>query len=172
MVHEEYFNYMYHLVANGTNYYSLLRLLDSIDFVALIPMDENRIADGISFRYRFALETGNNPDIVSEELADKKCSILEMMVALAFRVEENITCDPDMGDRTSQWFWVMMSSLGLSNMDDYHFNYEKAIDIIKTFLNREYLPNGKGGLFYIENPREDLRNVEYWKQCMWKINEY
>ena len=41
-----------------------------------------------------------------------------MMIALAIRCEEHIMDDPDAGDRTGQWFWSMLVSLGLGSMDE------------------------------------------------------
>lgn len=78
--------------------------------------------------------------------------------------------DPAMGDRTSQWFWGMVSSLGLNHMMDSLFDEQVVDNVITTFLNREYQPNGKGGLFTIKNYKRDLRTVEIWVQLGWYIN--
>ena len=93
-----------------------------------------------------------------------------MMVALAIRCEETIMDDTEYGDRTGQWFWKMISSLGLSSMSDDMFDKKYATYVINRFLNREYEPNGKGGLFTINNCDEDLRNVEIWYQLCWYLD--
>ena len=80
--------------------------------------------------------------------------------------------DIDIGDRTSVWFWNMIDNLGLSDMSDAHFNQPYVDDVIFRFLNRDYLPNGQGGLFTINNCSEDLRNVEIWYQLCWYLNAY
>lgn len=54
---------------------------------------------------------------------------LEMIIALAIRLEEHIMDDPDIGNRTGQWFWDMIVSLGLGS--------EGLIDVIRRFLNRD-----------------------------------
>ena len=100
------------------------------------------------------------------------CSVLEMMIAMAYRGEEQIMDDYNYGDRTGQWFWNMLSSLGLSKMSDLYFDEAYVSDIINRFLNREYEPNGKGGLFTIENTEYDLREVDIWTQFMWYLEDF
>ena len=87
-------------------------------------------------------------------------------------ITQAIMYDPDEGDRTSVCFWEMIHSLGLENMSDAHFNQDYVDDIIFRFMNREYLPNGQGGLFTIDNCDEDLRTVEIWYQLCWYLNTY
>lgn len=70
----------------------------------------------------------------------------------------------DVGNRTGQWFWGMITSLGLQGMNDSNFDMYKVNNILNTFLERKYLPNGRGGLFTLEHPDRDLRNVEIWYQ--------
>ena len=45
-------------------------------------------------------------------------------------------------------------------------------DVIKRFLDRDYEPNGKGGLFTIKNCRQDLRKVEIWYQLCWYLDSF
>ena len=75
-------------------------------------------------------------------------------------------CDPDKGDRTTQWFWAMITSLGLSSMTDYNYNEWLVNDVITRFLNREYDQNGKGGLFTIRRWDRDARDAEIWHQLL------
>jgi hypothetical protein len=91
-----------------------------------------------------------------------------MMVALASECEETMD-DPNVGDRTGQWFWGMIVNLGLGSMADYNFDYDYVDGVIQRFLNREYEPNGRGGLFTIRNCTEDLRTVEIWSQLCWYL---
>ena len=171
----EYFDWVCHFIRDDAHfekasYQKLLRFLHTIDFTYLIRMDKNRAEDGTDLRYRFAYDNGYGYDLVTEELSDRPCSVLEMMVALAVRCEEHIMEDYKYGDRTSQWFWVMVDSLGLQDMDDQNFDQVKANRVIRKFLNREYRPNGKGGLFTIENCPYDLREVEIWYQLNYYLN--
>ena len=95
-----------------------------------------------------------------------------MMVALAVRCEEHIMGDPAMGDRTGLWFWEMVHSMGLSSMDDDRFDPERANGIITRFNERTYRPNGKGGLFTVNQCPDDLRELEIWYQMMRYLNKY
>lgn len=170
-IKKEYFEWMYNLMCDGRfadtiTYRRLFKLLHSTEFVYFVPYDENRAEDGISLRYHYCV-TNNCEDL--EHCLDGPCSILEMMVALAIN-EEHIMSNPDRGDRTAQWFWSMISSLGLSGMTDYNFDEEFVNDSIAKFLNREYSPDGKGGLFTIRKWNRDARTAEIWHQLLAYLN--
>lgn len=172
----EYFEWMYHLVCsndlyNKLRYRKLLYFLHSVTFYPLLDMDDNRRIDGIDFRYRFGYENGYSNEYIKENLDTRDCSVLEMMIALAFRVEEEITDNYLYGNRTGQWFWNMIVSLGLGQMDDKRFDLDYCKNVINTFLQRHYQPNGKGGLFTIDNPIKNLNEVDIWCQFMWKLNQ-
>ena len=146
------------------SYMKLLEYLHRIEFRYLIPMDQNRAMDGIDLRWRFTLEEGSELDM------DEPCSVLEMLIALAIRCEENIMDDPAVGDRTGQWFWGMIVNLGLGSMTDARFDRYFVDDVIERFLNREYEPDGRGGLFKIRDCDYDLRDVEIWHQLLWYLD--
>lgn len=175
-IKDAYFNWICDMVlddcfSDNVSYIRLLTRLDETEFTYIVPRDRNRAADGVDLRYRFALrhEKELSIDYVLDEL-DGPCSVLEMMVALAIRCEENIMDNALYGDRTVQWFWQMISSLGLSDMTDAMYDQEKVDYILKRFLNRRYSSNGKGGLFTIRNCDKDLRKVEIWFQLCWYLD--
>ena len=148
----------------------IITLLHNIEFRYSIPMDANREEDGIDLRYRFITEVGipkNYQEVYG--YLDGPCSVLEMMIALAIRCEESIMDDPDIGDRTSEWFWLMMKNLGLDYMSDRKFDRDIAEEKISIFLDRKYKRNGEGGLFIV-NGRRDLRKVEIWYQMCWYLD--
>lgn len=150
----------------GKHYRDLLNMLNNIEFTYLIPMDENRLSDGLDLRGIFACECGIPHIAIKRGLDMDVCSVLEVMVALAIRMETNIMDDTDCGDRTAVWFWTMIESLGLSDMDDERFECTEVENIIETFLDRQYESNGKGSLFYVPSSEYDMREMEIWKQ-MW-----
>lgn len=168
-----YFDWLYDMMcdgryADGISYRKLFAQLHRMEFIYLIDMDENRAYDGIDLRYRFALDNGYID--IYEDYLYGPCSVLEMIVGLAVRCEEHIMDDPSMGDRTRQWFWQMIVNLGLGAMDDTHYDKRYVIDIVDRLLNREYAPNGRGGLFTIRNCDTDLRDVEIIYQLYWYLN--
>lgn len=166
----EYFEWLFNLVCGEEyskqfSYRKLLTRLHDTGFRYLIPDDRNRAEDGVDLRYRFIWLHDYN-DMYDEimDILDGPCSILEMMVALSIRCEENIMDDPNIGDRTSQWFWGMVINLGLGSMYDSRFDKRYVDEIINVFLDRKYEPNGKGGLFTIRDSERDLRKVAIWHQ--------
>ena len=78
--------------------------------------------------------------------------------------------DDTVGNRTGQWFWNMIVSLGLGSMSDSRYNEREVDRILDIFLNRTYEANGRGGLFTIEDCTYDLRAVDIWYQMMWYLN--
>lgn len=176
ILNNEYFDWMHNLVCNDRrsrrlSYRKLLSYLHDKDFTYIIELDGNRAEDGMELRYRFGDERGYREPQIAYYLDNRPCSILEMMVALAIRCEEHIMDDPDIGDRTGQWFWDMISNLGLMYMDDTNFDEQYTDEIIDRLLNREYESDGEGGLFTVRNRREDLRTVEIWYQMCWYLND-
>lgn len=171
-VEEKYFEWMYDLMCDDEygdeySYRKLFRYLHNMDFIYIIPRDANRAADGIDLRYRFAWDTGN---ACADSELEGPCSVLEMIIALAIRCEETIMDDPAIGDRTSQWFWKMIVNLGLGDMIDMRFDEIYVRDVIDRFLNREFKPDGRGGLFTIKDCDYDLRDIEIWTILCWYLN--
>jgi len=134
-------------------------------------MDNNRAEDGIDLRFRFGYEHNYIRSKIDKYLDTGPCSILEMMISLSFRCED-IMSDPEYNNRLDQWFWNMLKSLGLHTMDDDRFNPNKIDKTIMIFLNRDYQPNGQGGLFTLKKPKYDLRQAEIWYQMCWYLDEF
>lgn len=156
--------------ASRVSYHKLLQFLHTVEFRWIIDSDENRAEDGINMRWRFAVYKGHeeDPDEILDIL-EGPCSVLEMMIALAIRCED-IMDDPSVGDRTPQWFWNMIANLGLGTMHDDHFDKSSVRNILDRFMNREYEPTGRGGLFRLRSCRADLREVEIWYQMCWYLD--
>ena len=171
---ERYFEWLCNVVVDDEysefQYNKLFRYLFDTPFIVYLPYDENRASDGIDLRYYYA-EHNDIPLIVAASaLDDRECSVLEMMIALAIRMERDIMDSIEYGDRTGQWFWNMIFSLGLEHLEDWNFDENEANEIITRFLTRQYSPDGRGGLFTIPNCKRDLRDVEIWYQMNWYLN--
>lgn len=168
MAKNRYFEWMFGLICGRRQqcYRRLLSLLHDIEFTYSIPLDRNRAQDGIDLRRRFEYERRQ-----PRGESDKPCSVLEMMIALSIRCEEHIMDDPDIGNRTSQWFWEMINNIGLEDMTDEGFDEDFVRYKIDILLNREYEPNGEGGLFVVEDCDYDLRTIEIWYQMCWHLND-
>lgn len=149
---------------NIQNYNRLFNLLYSTRFRWSVKNDANRAADGISLRNRIAKDP---------HLADTlgPCRVLEMLIALAIRCEDDIMQEKSQGDRTAIWFWTMIENLDLAMMTDPYFNVEYVKSIVSRFLDRRFSRNGYGSIFFANNRKEDFRSVEFWDQMCWFLAE-
>lgn len=171
-VRNRYFEWLYNYACKGrlnknTTYRKLFANLHNTQFDFYIRNDVNRAMDGVNLRYRFGTVIGDDRAF---DILDEPCSVLEMILALAIRIEEQIMDDPSYGDRTQQWFWMMLSNIGIGGMSDDIYDETYVNEQIYRFLERRYEPNGRGGLFYIRDCEQDLRDVEIWTQVCWYLN--
>lgn len=171
-IEKEYFEWMSDIVCknrydHSISFRKLLSYLHNVEFKYNILNDSDRAHDGVNLRRRFALSAVTEYDYTMDCL-EGPCSVLEMMVALAIRCEETIMTNPQIGDRTAQWFWKMVVSLGLGSMTDDRFDECYVEETITRFLNRKYEPDGHGGLFIVKG--KDLRSVPIWTQMCYFLD--
>lgn len=137
-----------------------------------IPLDENRALDGVNLRSQFDEQYGGLYEINSY-LGEDRCSWLEMMIALAIRLESEIMADSRIGNRTGDWFWIAITNLGLNNMVDGYFDSRYTNECLQRFEDRKYNSDGSGGGMYILSnpmPNRDMRG-EVWYQLNWYMTE-
>lgn len=158
-----YFEHLCQLInfegVSYTRYTKLLSYLYNIEFKWIIFNDKNRASDGLALREDY---------FQGEDVLQRPCSVLEMLIAIAFRCEYDIMHDPKVGDMTGKWFFMMLDNAGLLAFDDYNFDIDAVSSIIFRCLDRTYLPSGEGGFFPLKHPNEDMRYVEIWSQ----LNRY
>lgn len=140
----------------------LLEFLHDIQFYWEIDFDENRALDGVDLRRNFC----EDHDVIFVRC----CSVLEMLVALAIRID-----DEYLGDGRSEHpeiiFWEMLENLGISHMHDRILN-ERIVDFaVRTWLNRNFKPNGNGSIFPLKHTNRDQRDIEIWSQMQEYLNE-
>lgn len=174
-INQKYFQWLYDFVCRGkryrrASYKKLLTLLHTSDFYYILPRDANRYEDGIQLRYRFGCENDIPDYVVAKFLDDRPCSVLEMMAALCLRCAESITSSSD-GDRASELFIEMITSMGLGGMSDSRFHKRAAQQAVTRLLERNYERDGTGGLFTVPSCSKDLRSVEIWYQMMFYLDE-
>lgn len=171
-INNRYFNWIYDSMCkkrypDSISYRKLFMHLHNTEFIYGLRNDASRAEDGLSLRYRFAYFHPELDD--AERYIEGPCSVLEMMFALAIRCEE-VMDNAAYGDRTGQWFWNMIVSLGLGSMDDSVYDRKYVNEILDRFMDRRYEPNGEGGLFTIYDCDRDLRDIELWWQMCWYLN--
>jgi hypothetical protein len=135
--------------------------MHQVEFSALVPYDENRIAVAAGLRNQFQKFTG---PLGPEELSDlltPNASVFEVLVGLAGSADDMIPLT------LRTWFQIFIENLGLDRYDDDYVMKRStwpAERIINTFNNRSYRPNGRGGIFPLKHPQHDQREVELWYQ--------
>lgn len=175
-IREDYFRWLCDLVGGvtehqSTSYRGLLYALFEKEFYPFVPNDDNRASDGVFLRDEYTQSEGNTG---VKYPIQGPCRVLEMMVALARRCEDDIMYSPEKGDQTRNWFFSMIKNLGLETYTDDNFDFksqEKIAKVIDNMVDRNYSENGDGGLFPLKNPSQDQRKVEIWFQLVSWLNE-
>lgn len=138
-------------------YWRMLRTLYAKEFVWFVPNDDNRLADGRDLRYEFIEDRRYQG--VSIDAIHNGCSMLELLIGLARRLSFEAEGEP------RSWFWQLIENLDLEKFNDNTRLPEEAIDdALDQVIFRTYRRNGQGGLFPLNHPNEDQRNVEIWYQ--------
>ena len=163
MTYKEWLLEKIHFYDQKRSFIFLIDYLMETQFVWSVANDDNRATDGIDLRYEYGKGAG----------WEGPCSVLEMMIALAQRIENNIMGEPGEEDQTYFWFWEMIKNLGLYTYDDSHFGYATVDYIVQNWLMRKFRADGIGGAFPLRYPAEDQRGVEIWFQmCNWLNENY
>lgn len=159
---EQYLAWLYGQVAevktrrSSRTYWDLLKQLHCIEFVWLVPNDDNRAEDGRDLRNEWmgSLDMSVDPDWY--ELG---CSFLEMLIGVTRRLAFETEHDQD------YWFWHLLNNLELLGCHDRsHYSADEVEEKISAVIWRTYDRRGNGGLFPLRSSRRDQRRVEIWYQ--------
>lgn len=152
-------------------YFELALKLFKTRFMAFVPNDDNRVSDARCLRDEFALSESSFTDY--SVLDTEGASMLEVMIALCKRFDNDVMMTENGIDRSKEWFWEMLKNCDLDTFVDSEFMSEKNLDnsvgqecdaIIKRVNDREYEGDGKGGFFPLKHPKCDQRKVQLWMQ--------
>lgn len=149
------------------DYLLLLQTLHRIDYVWRLPMDSNRAQDGLMLRATYMMEQGYIPNIITEDGDVPPASVLEVLIALSYRCENDIIGE----NHPDRWFWIAIQNMDLMKCSDDHFNSDYVRQQIDIWLEGRYRKNGQGGPFPLRWPQGDQRNKELWVQMEAFINE-
>lgn len=178
-----YFEWLMSLIAfdgeeayEPSEYRELLDILLATEFYWSLELDGNRAYDGLHLRALYSDDYPRDGRRLARVMPEQ-CSVLEMLIALARRCENEIMYDPDFGDRTGLWFWIMVENLGLTAFPDRVFRKNRrwaskcVCDVVETFLDRGYEADGTGSIFSIRGFQSDMRETELWYQMQYYLNE-
>lgn len=142
----------------------LMEQLHATPFTYSIPMDKNRENDGLYLRLDFCKEKGLNPHSLDFY---EECSVLEMLVALSIRIENEYIGDP-MNLHPEEFFWKMLQNLELDRENNRKIEGGRVGSILRTWLDREFKWNGVGSPFPIGQKwkKTDQRKLQIWDQAM------
>lgn len=173
----EYFDWLCSLVhpeKQKLYWDEVLWFLQATEFVYRHPKDVNREYDGLALRDEFRAVFGASRGITEHDMAVLDnllggCTVLEMLVALARRGENDIMHDPELGDRSEKWFWIMLNNLDLGQFAyrgalNVEQNCEKMAEILGCFLERKYPKTGQGSIFRSKSAEIDMKRTELWGQ--------
>lgn len=160
--------------SSAKSYWILAKDLFKKEFYWTVPNDDNRAQDGKDLRNIFADNNGYSKQ--ERDYLDGPCSMLEMLIALSRRIEDTMA-DPDKGDQTVRWFWMLIKNMGLDKFTDEDYAdlcgpiiVEQILDEV---LDRSYKRSGKGGLFPLKSTKKDQRKVEIWYQmCAYLLENF
>lgn len=162
ITHDEYFEWLMQIIEGPREYSYVLERLYNTEFYSPVPRDDNRAVDGVELRYMYQDET----DDICEK--DGCCSVLEMMIGLAMRIDNDYLYEYIYGDRTAEWFWEMMHNLRLDYYDDYNYDPDEVRYILEKFLDRKYGKHGQNSLFPCQFAGQKWKDLEIWYQ----LNRY
>lgn len=138
-------------------YIDLLKILYRTEFICLLAGDENRKADGFELRTDFLRETRSEKD---QHWLNSPCSVLEVFIAFSYRA--SFETDTPAKD----WFWVFITNLGLDRYQTQISTPDvRTVErVLETFMYRLYDYSGYGGMFPLQEPKEDQTKLEIWFQ--------
>lgn len=159
-------------LAKYKKYRKIFEVLHDIDYIYVMERDKNRLSDGLGLRRDFENAIHDRYPHLVDEFHNRRCSVMEMLVALAIRVDTSILCDPMSGEETPyKFFMEMIENLRLDQFKGMHFDAHGVRLIISLWMRRNFKPNGEGSPFPVKNDDRDQRKLETWDQVNSYISE-
>jgi hypothetical protein len=179
---EEYFKYLYNIVRPlPRTYYKLCQELHNKKFRWFIRNDDNRCEDGLHLRELYIDEQGLDESHLEVQGFNKgDCTLFEVMVALAQRMDYELSGLIQPRNRTNKYFFEMLKNLKLDVFSDSNIVGDgmdpisecQIEEILENLLDRTYGYDGDGSLFPLKfRGPKDMAKVEIWYQMMLYINE-
>ena len=179
---DRYFEWMLDCIgADKSNHRQIetLYLMHCFTFAWTHPLDSNREADGYGLRKEFDSKYHCSQD-EWETYMMGPCTVLEMIIALAYRWWFHLHWEPDAPIREQySLFWEMYNNLGLDKAE----TDEEVETIIFRMMERDYDEYCHGGMFPISKLPSifdedknrycfiDMRNQDLWMQMNFYDNE-
>lgn len=149
---------------NGYDLEKLYKRLHDIEFMYPLAKDEEASEYGLYLRDEFRI---NHKNYVFENLRDGKCTVFELIIALA-KICVTRTGGIMIPDRIGNYMELMLDNIGILNFK----NMEQSdIDIrITRFMYREYGVNNEYCMF--PSSYEDLNEIDILYQMVIWLQDY
>lgn len=163
---------------NFEYYLDLILELHEIPFEYYEESDKDREADGLYLRNYFIEDCKGR--IIDDEVLESKCSVLEVLAALAVRLDHEFIGDhmverpEDFNeDKEYKLFSEMLDNLDLLDFfgDLAEGDLDEIRDIVTDWLNRDFNRHGGGSIFPVKKSKKDQRSASIWSQAMEYIME-
>lgn len=162
-----YHAWQVYTVAQMPQYESLFEMLDDIVYAFSNPSDGNRYEDGVGLRYKFAYDNTINYAEVAALLDTKPCTVLEMILAIACKMENMVEQPSFPYEFVPKYLNVMLRNLEIATMTNDNINKAYVEFAINKFINRLYDPiTGRGSLFPNVSNLPNYNHRDIWSQCM------
>lgn len=167
-------DYLQYLLWRGnlerlTRYGRLFEILHHMEFRYIIERDENRDADGADLRDGY--DVPNDYSVEEDEaFMAHWTSVLEVLLALAIRVDDEYIGDPS-EEHPEKFFMEMIKNLGLDIFKGNRYREDDVHRIVDKWLDRGFARNGVGSPFPLHHSRRDQRRLEMWDQMQAYISE-
>lgn len=152
----------------GLPYTLLLERLFRTEYFWTVPNDENRAADGLALREEFVEYF---PHFFGDEALVGPPCVMEVLVALARRVDFEVASLEDSGMKVVPIFWKMLENLKLLGFHDERFSWWEIAKIDEILMgwmeNSIFKVEGRVvwfSPFWNENPDFDPQKTEIWAQ--------
>lgn len=167
-------DYLQYLIWRGglqkmTKFGRLFEILHHINFEYILERDENREGDGVELRDDYSIPYCFDVEL-EEAFYDQKCSVLEMLIALSIRVDNEIIGDPSK-EHPEKFFMEMIENLGLDIFKGNQYRDADVIKIVRKWIDRKFNKNGIGSPFPLRYDCRDQRKLEIWDQMNAYISE-
>lgn len=169
----EYYNWLCERMSinpreNGIE--SVCSMLMVSPFVAVLKDDENLIESALYLRRTFV--RGCDQEQKREFYHSlKDCSVLEIMSVLLEKMSYMLLENPLASSDQGALFFELLDNLELGWINDRSFSANPDVcseyieDAVSIFVNRDYDDDGQnGGMFPLENPRSDAREMGLYQQ--------
>ena len=179
---DEYFSWLYSLVGKQRrSYLKLCAFLHTKKFRWFIHNDDNRCDDGLNLRQFFVEEKRLDESHTEVRyFLQGDCTVFEVLVALAQRINDLMFDIRKQDDHTSRWFLEMLENLRISRFTDEESRDDRlnpvseaqVNEILEILMDRTYDTFGNGGLFPLKKRHtNDQSEVEIWYQLMSYLDE-